>query len=448
MESFKYLIIWIATKVVNNSLLSISLILSVIVLRFIINRFFKDKVARWVMPVLWGLVGLKLMIPVDFGRCIGVTSSEEALFLIRKENNPLFMSIGTEQLHNFFSQSISKINSYSLVTMFEVVWSVGVVAMLIYCFVGYVWLKRGINEAVPTVWSNVRMCDKVKQPFIVGVFNPIVYMPSDVTDREFNYIVEHEHAHIERRDNIRKFVGYIILCIHWFNPLVWVAYFLLCKDIELACDERAVAHYDVSEKKTYANILLDWSAGTRAALAGPLAFGEIGVKERVKVVVANKDSKRKTQIVSAMICVFVALCTILHPDNAKAALWAQRTAGFFNHPTGCKEESEIFTQDELDAALKEAVAYCKDCRSIGFYPVNVFYGGDDCFEKKECCRIYGADEKDLMIFYSTYYNSWVGGTLVLDQGKYSQYVMRIILLRNEKNEWEVVDTSGLADVSA
>lgn len=379
-------ILLILQRIIHNSIASVWLILIVFAIRFIINRFFKDKVARWVMPVLWGIVGIRFLIPIQIEALFWNRLDEYLKYrgsypggryqgLIELDNNGFglanlgFIELDSKVYNSdLYKRITTDIISYRWLRNFLIVWLIGVTVMTLYFIYCYVRLKKEITESAPTGWGNVRMCDRVKQPFIIGVFDPIVYMPSIVSKKEFNYIVEHEHAHIERRDNIRKFIGYVILIIHWFNPLVWIAYLLYCKDIELACDERAVSYYSGKEKKTYANMLLDWSMGTPAALAIPLAFGEIGVKQRVEALVSGKKKKGMTIALSIGICIFVAGCFCVNPCNGQTLIWTGiNRAG--------ETESQIYTKEELDEAAREYIR--TSMANDGDYTMVITYAGDE-----------------------------------------------------------------------
>ena len=395
-------ILLILQRIIHNSIAAVWLILIVLAIRFLINRFFKDKVAKWVMPVLWGIVGIRFFIPIQievfFWQHIEQYAYRVRFHDLLAIDNTLYVAkrsfIGLDSMvynSDLYKRITTNIISYRWLHNFLIVWLIGVTVMTLYFVYCYVRLKKEVTESSPTGWSNVRMCDRVKQPFIIGVFDPIVYMPSIVSKKEFNYIVEHEHAHIERRDNIRKFIGYVILIIHWFNPLVWIAYLLCCKDIELACDERAVSYYSGKEKKTYANMLLDWSMGTPAALAIPLAFGEIGVKQRVEAIAGGKKNKAKTIALSIGICVFVAGCFCVNPCNGQTLIWTGiNRAG--------ETESQIYTKEELEAAGREHIG---NTIAYGDYTIDVNYVGDE--RAKELCNTFESDRENAIILKDEIY---------------------------------------------
>ncbi len=429
MEVISYLIIWLATKVVNNSLLSIGLILSIIALRFVINRFFMDKVARWVMPVLWGLVGIKLIIGQDILNILKIFPKTNCIEVIYCDEYTLRISTGIRGLDYVIDNFLFHHNlGEGLLFAMAVIWMIGVVVMLMYFVIAYLRVKRIVKESVPLVWRNVRLCDKIKQPFILGTFKPIVYMPSNVSDEEFNYILEHECAHIDRRDNIRKIVGYILICVHWFNPFVWMGYYALCKDIELACDEKAVSHFNMTEKKIYANILLGWSLRAPAILSGHLAFCEIAVKERVKAVFIGKLQSRK---ISVLVCAIILGEVLIYPDNAKAIMMDPT-------PNIYKVESEIHTQEEIDEVIEEILRINKESKEYGGWTlVNVYYIGDETSSEwnKE---YYHVDDEDLMIIGCTWFNSSIDGTPVRNKGE-TMRGWKYIFIRNENDEWLYVD---------
>lgn len=162
------------------------------------------------------------------------------------------------------------------------IWLVGVAVLLIFALVSYARLRRKVRFAA-RLSGNVWQCDEIQVPFVLGIFRPRIYLPSGIDDASMkNYVLAHERAHLKRFDHWWKPFGYALLAVYWFHPLVWAAYVLFCKDIELACDEKVIRAYDMDEKKAYSGALLAMSMNHRQALVCPLAFGEVGVRERVK----------------------------------------------------------------------------------------------------------------------------------------------------------------------
>jgi hypothetical protein len=194
-------------------------------------------------------------------------------------------------------------------------WAVGMAFMAGYGMFSFLRMKGKLQEAV-RVSENVYICDAVSSPFILGMIRPRIYLPSGLNERLWNYVLAHEKAHLKRRDHWWKPLGYLLLCVYWFHPLMWLAYVLMCRDIELACDERAVRSMDFDERKAYSKALVSCSTRRRMVIACPLAFGEVDVKERVKSVLAYKKPAFWVILAAAFACAAVAVCflTSQKPD--------------------------------------------------------------------------------------------------------------------------------------
>ena len=186
------------------------------------------------------------------------------------------------------------------------VWAVGVLALLLAALVS-VWKLRRRVQASIELTKGVRLCDAIDTPFLLGLFRPTVYLPSQLSQQERDVVLAHEAAHKTHGDCIWKLLGYGILCVYWFYPPVWLGYGLFCHDLELACDERAVKRLSLEEKKRYASVLLSCSVPRGSFPVCPLAFGEVGVKERVKRVLDKKPAKALIALALA-VCLVIGVC--------------------------------------------------------------------------------------------------------------------------------------------
>ncbi|MDE6673806.1 MAG: M56 family metallopeptidase, partial [Acetatifactor sp.] len=179
-------------------------------------------------------------------------------------------------------------------------------------------VRRTLREAV--LWQdNIWFCDHVKSPFILGIFRPGIYLPSDIGQEQMDYVLAHERAHLKRKDHLWKALGYLLLAVYWFHPLVWVAFILLCRDIEVACDEKVIRNLDMSERKAYSRALLSCSQQRRMVIAYPLAFGEVGVKERVRSVLRYKKPAFWAAGAAIAACAVVAVCFLTNPEQQAEA---------------------------------------------------------------------------------------------------------------------------------
>jgi len=202
----------------------------------------------------------------------------------------------------------------SITQIAAVVWLIGTVIMVLYSIGSWVVFKRKVASSIYFA-DKVYICDYIDSPFILGVVRPRIYIPSSLEENERELVIAHEMAHIKRGDHIYKPLGFLLLSLHWFNPIVWISYALLCRDIEIACDERAIKDMDPSKKKEYVRVLLDCSISRKKISACPLAFGEVSVKDRIKNVLNYK--KPTLFILIAAIAVIIVLTVVLLTDPKK-----------------------------------------------------------------------------------------------------------------------------------
>lgn len=203
------------------------------------------------------------------------------------------------------------------------IWTAGCVILLLYAVCSYILLRRKTGAAFNN-GENIYICDDIDTPFILGTLSPKIYIPSLLTEEERSYVIAHEKAHLKHLDCVWKPLGFILLAVYWFNPLSWVAYILLCRDIELACDERVIADKDIEYKKQYAMTLLNCSSPKKMVSACPLAFGEVSVKTRIKTVLNYKKPAFWLVLAAVAACVVVMVCFMTNPkssapDNESAA---------------------------------------------------------------------------------------------------------------------------------
>ena len=309
-------------KLVNMSIAAGWLSLAVIAFRL----FFR-KVPKWVFCVLWGLVGIRLICPVTVESIFSLLPSGETIpqeIVYAKE--PTIHS-GVTYLNSYVNPIISDKLApaaegavspmQTIVLGAAVIWVIGVLVMTGYGVISYVRLYYRIREAVPCYNCIKRdiiwLCDHISTPFILGVFNPRIYLPSDMNEADMEFVIAHERAHLKRRDHWWKPAGFALLTVYWFNPVMWVAYILLCRDIELACDERVIRDFGAESKKSYLETLINCSASKRVISACPLAFGEVGVERRVKNVLYYKKPAFVVLAVAVIACIVAAVCFLTNP---------------------------------------------------------------------------------------------------------------------------------------
>lgn len=303
----------------NLSITAGYLILSVLILRLILRRLPKNLLL-W----LWGLVGLRLILPF---------SLESALSLIPRAR-PIPMDIAyspspaidsgvaviDRAVNPVMAESLTpaawaSVNPMQIVlTIASIIWLAGVAAMLLYAAFSYCRLSRKCAVSLP-LGDNRYLCDGIQTPFILGIVRPKIYLPSGMAQENQTYVLRHETAHLRHHDHWWKPLGFLLLSIYWFHPLVWIAYILFCRDLEMACDERAVAGMGEGERKAYSYALLSCAAPRHTIAMCPVAFGENSVKSRIKNVLRFKKAGFWAIAGVLVISAAVAVCFLTNPKE-------------------------------------------------------------------------------------------------------------------------------------
>lgn len=357
-------------KLLNLSISASWLVLAVLVLRLISKR-----APKWVNVLLWGIVALRLMLPFSVESALSLIPSAETVSpaVVQFDPAPTITS-GVNIIDNAVNPSLSEhfaavptasVNPlYVWTEIAGWVWLIGLGAMLLYALVSYLRLRRRVSVSL-CVRENIYLCDAISSPFILGVVKPCIYLPSGLDEVQRQNVLSHEQAHLARRDHWWKPLGFALLAVYWFNPVLWLAYALLCRDIELACDERVIRTMDESAVKTYSTVLLACSMPRKAVITCPLAFGEVGVKERVKNALRYKKPAFWVVAASVAVCVVVAVCFLTNPptDTDAAGLVGfhreQVTYADVTDESGAQPSNVQLTAEETDAvyALLDALQY-------------------------------------------------------------------------------------------
>ncbi len=306
------------------SIINMSISASYIVLAVLLMRLLLKKAPKWLTIALWGIVAVRLICPFSIESMLSLIPSAETVSPgIMTDNTPT-INTGIPILNNTFNPIIGEsfapnpgdsVNPLQvLIPIFTAIWIAGVAALLVYTVISYGRVKRKIGTAV-LLRDNIYQSENVVSPFVLGVIKPKIYLPFNMDEKDMVYVVAHENAHIRRKDHLWKPVGFLLLALHWFNPLMWLGYVLLCRDIELACDEKVIKELDHDARADYSEALLTCSINRRIIAACPLAFGEVGVKERVKSVLNYKKPAFWIIIAAVVICVAVAVCFLTNPPQ-------------------------------------------------------------------------------------------------------------------------------------
>ena len=357
-------------KLLNLSISASWLVLVVLALRLVLKR-----APKWVNVLLWGMVALRLMLPFSIESALSLIPSAETVSpeVVQFDPAPTITS-GVEFIDNAVNPSLSE--SFAAAPLASVnplyvwtdlagwVWLIGLAAMLAYALVSYLRLRRRVSASIP-LRENIYVCDEVPSPFILGIVRPRIYLPSALDEAQRGSVLSHERAHLARHDHWWKPLGFALLAVYWFNPLLWLAYTLLCRDIELACDERVLRGMDAGQVKDYSSALLACSVPRRMLAACPLAFGEVGVGARVKNALRYKKPAFWVVAVSVVVCAVVAVCFLTDPrtDTDAAGLVGfhreQVTYADVTDESGAQPSSVQLTAEETDAvyALLDTLQY-------------------------------------------------------------------------------------------
>lgn len=301
-------------------LLDMGVSASWLILAVIAARFLLRNAPKSVRCILWALVALRLTCPVTIPSPFSLAPQAPAVeqILTAREipiPTPVSGNRNNTTLNNISVETPkpeSASASLRLTEIFSAVWLAGLSAMLLYALAGFLRLRRTVFASL-SIGGNLWICDDIPAPFILGILRPRVYLPSNLDEAQARYVIAHENAHLRHFDHFWKPLGYGLLSVYWFHPLVWAAYVLFCRDLELACDERVVREMKLSERAAYSQALLDCSRERGSVAACPLAFGETGVKTRVKAVLNYRKPAFWIVIVSVIVCAVVAACFLTSP---------------------------------------------------------------------------------------------------------------------------------------
>ncbi len=343
-------------KLLNMSITASWMILAVVILRLVLKN-----APKFVYCILWALVAIRLICPISFESVLSLIPSTETVTMkSESKGSTVSYNVSTrinvvddrvnQYLGEHFYEGIAKENSNvmsdaestsvslnastsinedvdrnegnivaeskekNIMNTVSYVWIAGVVLLLGYSIVVYAGIYHKVSVSM-RLRDNIYICDNIESPFILGIISPRIYLPSSLSEKEMNCVLAHENAHLTRLDYVWKPLGFAILSVYWFNPVIWIAYIFLCRDIELACDERVIRYMNVDDKKEYSRTLLSCSVSHRMIAACPVAFGEVAVGRRVKTVLNYKKPAFWMMSMAIVACVVVAVCFLTNPKT-------------------------------------------------------------------------------------------------------------------------------------
>lgn len=373
-------------------ILNVSITASWLILAIAVIRPLLKKAPKWICCALWALAAIRLVCPFSFKSVLSLIPSSQPIPQdIASDSNPAINS-GISVLNNavnpviadrFKPDPAASANPLQIVIpVLSVLWIAGMIVLLLYALVSFMKLRRSVGASIP-LKDNILACDEVRSPFILGVFKPVIYVPSSMSGETLDYVITHEKAHLKRYDHLRKPLGYILLTVYWFNPLCWIAYILLCRDIEMACDEKVIRDMDKNGKAAYAQALLNCNFPRKRIAACPLAFGEVGVKERVKSVLDYKKPAFWIIVAAVAACIVVGVCFLTDPSGTALTKWSIDEANmnavlkdvrsmdvlYGNYAVACKDEDIsrfISTMDKIKVGSRPVSQSRAENRSMEF----------------------------------------------------------------------------------
>lgn len=356
-------------KIINMSISASWLILAVLILRLVLK-----KAPKWVNVLLWGIVAIRLICPFSFESALSLIPSAETFpkkiisgpsFDVQSGITPVDNRINDYLGDRYFEGvTVPANNGNTIMTILTIVWTIGILLLVAYTVISYWRLHREIDTAV-RYKDNIFQSENVSSPFVLGLIKPRIYLPFKLDGQDMEHVVAHEQAHIRRKDHWWKPLGFLLLTIHWFNPLMWLAYVLLCRDIELACDEKVIKGLSNEQRADYTQALVACSVNRRMIAACPLTFGEVGVKERVKSVMNYKKPAFWVIIIAVIVCVGVAVCFLTNPKQDRYTLRIVVPAG--------SQEEFVYTDEEVSTVRNSIKIWSGDGlgdTEVLLFPVN------------------------------------------------------------------------------
>lgn len=343
-------------------ILNTSITASLIALVVLLLRMILKKAPKWIICLFWGIVAVRLVIPINLESPISLIPQKEVISLdkLKTNENPgninAYLSNssiennsanhteynpdGQTQIitgdtntslhqaqdnesaseHYNIDEQDSAINSGILTYEFlsnlaATIWLIGMGVMLSYSIISYIRLKKRISTATP-IFANVKQSENIKTPFVFGVIKPQIYVPCNISKETLGFVLAHEKGHIDRKDYLTKPFAFLLLSIYWFNPILWLSYVMLCRDIEYACDEKVIKDLAKENRQRYSIALLENSVRGHLVSSCPVAFGEVDVKSRINKIMHYKQPKFWIIMVSFVLCIIVSVCFLTNPAKA------------------------------------------------------------------------------------------------------------------------------------
>ncbi len=301
-------------------LINLSIYASILVAVVLLLRLVSRRSPKWVICLIWALVGIRLVVPFSIQSSFSLLPQSEPV-----SGTALFKTVSLSQAQEGIvssgAASVTEASRLGISSVFHIlsyIWLFGVILMLLYGVISYIVLRKTLRTA--TLYDDgIRQSEKVDSPFVLGFLRPTIYIPYTLFGKDLEYVLSHEKTHIRRKDHLWKPAGFLLLSVYWFNPAIWLAYAALSKDIELACDESVIRSLDKDERKNYSRALLNFSIRQKLITACPVAFGKTAVRNRVDHVMNYKKPALWSVVIMIACCVAVGICFMTEPKKQNAA---------------------------------------------------------------------------------------------------------------------------------
>ncbi len=356
-------------RIVNMSIAASWIVLAILVLRSLLK-----KAPKWISVLLWGLVAIRLICPFSIESMFSLIPSAETVSPDIMLNKTPQINSGIPMINNavnpVIDSSLSPAPGDSAnplqiwIPILSVVWIAGMVVLIAYMAISCLRVRNQVKTAVLFLKDNIYECETVTSPFVLGIIKPKIYLPFGMSAQNASHVIAHEQAHIRRHDHLWKPIGFLLLTLHWFNPLLWLGYILLCRDIEFACDEKVIKELSCEARVNYSEALLCCSIGRRTIVACPLAFGEVGVKERIKTVLNYKKPTFWLVIVAIVALIAASVCLLTNPkgkplkemEYTSIAAYCEDTADIMVGDGEHFQEIADFDQELLDSLFNLSIS--------------------------------------------------------------------------------------------
>ena len=311
------------------AVLNMSITASIVIVVVLLARFLLKHAPKIFSYALWAVVLFRLLCPISLTSDFSLMSMLQApitdsgrIEYVAFDTDTLSIIVPSPNLNQTVEQQTKPpleetpaADTFTFpMSVVSTIWICGTVAMLVFNIAQLIRLRRKLIGATP-LRKNIYLADHIQTPFVMGLIRPKIYLPSSMSDTEQSYIIQHEKHHIHRGDHIIKLFAFVAICVHWFNPLVWLAFALSSKDMEMSCDEAVIKRIDKDIRADYSSSLLHFSTGKKVIIGTPLAFGEGNTKERIENIMKYRKPTFIIVVLALILCVGLTACLSSNPQS-------------------------------------------------------------------------------------------------------------------------------------